>query len=174
MTLLKLLLRFHVLPYPMATQLNFNRQMLQRYHLTPMTCHTVSLWKTMMFCHLIFGVQRLKVIMSPVFKIHFAIICQLNRCFHVIPAFCNLSCIRLFTKLWLIWNTEFMKIQGEIITPTLTFAMYGHVVLYQTDTWLCYQVLENRFSRFDVKSFLLKATCIFFIFSLADLYVGII
>ena len=38
--------------------------------------------------------QRLKVIMSPVFKIHFVIICQLNRSFHVIPAFSNLSCLR--------------------------------------------------------------------------------
>ena len=43
MTLLKLLLRSHVLTYPMATQLNFNRQMLPRYHLTPMACHTVGL-----------------------------------------------------------------------------------------------------------------------------------
>ena len=45
---------------------------------------------------------RLKVIMSPVFKIHFAIICQLNRSFHVIQAFSHLSCLRLLTKLRLI------------------------------------------------------------------------
>ena len=69
---------------------------------------------------------EVKGYMSPVFKIHFVIICQLNRSFHVIPAFSHLSCLRLLTKLRLIWNTEFMITQGEIIIPTLLFC---HVYL---------------------------------------------
>ena len=132
----------------------------------------VGLWKTMMFWHLILKVQRSKVIMSPVFKIHFVIICQLNRSFHVIPAFSHLPCIRLLTKLWLIWNTELMITQGEIITPTLSFC---HV-------WSC-GLVSNRLvvmwsgagkEIFQIRwIFIIKGYLYFFIFSLADLYVGI-
>ena len=57
--------------------------------------------------------------------------------------------------------------RGDYYPQHWTFALYGHVVLYQTDTWLCDQVLEKRFSRLDVKSVLLKATLVYFFTYLA-------